>query len=155
MISGDSSLTSKMWSTNSRLGKPWFFSFSRAEEIERREGIPDGAELTVLLHKYELQDKKVRIESLLCVAKVLEKAHKNGEIHGNLDEHDIFLDTSGVIGLSFSHQSHANSRRPEEGKFRRATDIYGLGVMLLNLLSPDSTGYPSKVLCREPLRGLT
>ena len=55
-----------------------------------------------------------------------------------------YFDSYGVVSLAFHPQSHQKSRNPEKGNLRRSADVYGLGVILLNLLSHGSTGYPSK-----------
>ena len=116
---------------------------------------------TVIISEYapggSLADRMVRkyhwekaFHIILQVASALDFAHKNNIIHGNLRPSNILFDANEVVKLSdFGLPIHYDGPRkrnwysPPERKQSRVGDIYGMGVILHQLITSRNPGYDS------------
>jgi serine/threonine-protein kinase len=114
---------------------------------------------TVIITEYaqggSLADRMVRpwdweraFKMILDVATGLDFAHRNNVVHGNLRPSNILLDADDVPKISdFGTPVHYDGVRKKnwysapERKTSRTGDIYGLGVMLHQLMTGTNPGY--------------
>ncbi len=116
---------------------------------------------TVIISEYaqggSLADRMVRtygwekaFEIIRQVASGLDFAHKNNILHGNLRPSNLLFDANEVVKLTdFAMPPHYDDRKkrnwysPPERKKSRAGDIYGMGVVLHQLLVGRTPVYDS------------
>ena len=98
-----------------------------------------------MVRKYEWE-KAFRI--ILQVAHAIDFAHKNNIVHGNLRPSNILFDADEVVKLTdfgmpvhYSGSGKKNWYSPPEHKQSRAGDIYGMGVILHQLVTGRNPAY--------------
>ncbi len=128
---------------------------------------------TVIITDYaqggSLADRMVRkymwekaFNIILEVAKGLDFAHKNNIIHGNIRPSNILFDSKEGIKLSdfglpihYSGKHRKNWYSPPERKNSRQGDIYGMGVILHQLITGRNPNYDmGNNLLLEGLQGV-
>jgi len=127
--------------------------------IIRIFGSGGDAKQTVTISEYapggSLADRMVRpwpweraVKMMLDVAAGLDFAHRNNVIHSNLRPSNILLDADDVPKISdFGMPVHYDAGRrknwyaPPERKSSRQGDLYGLGVILHQLITGRNPGY--------------
>lgn len=98
-----------------------------------------------MVRKYDW-DKAFKI--ILQVASAVDFAHKNSIVHGNLRPSNILFDMDDVVKLAdFALPVHYNGPKeknwysPPERKISRQGDVYGIGVILHQLLTGRNPRY--------------
>jgi hypothetical protein len=101
--------------------------------LHRDNGLGPGIALAELLRHREMPISTT-LEILAYCADALNDAQKNGSIHGEVNLNNICIDEEGAVVVNGFGRPRSFCHAPE-GAPGPATDVYGLGVALLALLS--------------------
>ena len=103
------------------------------------EGLPDGESLSSILDHGPLTIK-VALELVACVADVLSLADEDGEVHGDLKPGLIRLDSRGLVHVVGYGEGRRGGRTPEGRSGALSSDVYGLGLILIAILTTQAMG---------------
>ena len=75
-----------------------------------------------------MDNEKVALELVACVADVLSLADEDGEVHGDLKP-GLSLDSRGLVHVVGYGEGRRGGRTPEGRSGALSSDVYGLGLI--------------------------
>jgi cytoskeletal protein RodZ len=107
--------------------------FGKEGALQRIDGLQSGLTLNKLRHNSTLP-LRVSIEILAFIADALNDALKNGFVHGDLKMENICITPEASVVINGYGRPRRNTFAPE-GIPEFSSDIYGLGIIMLELLA--------------------
>ncbi|MCB9762219.1 MAG: hypothetical protein H6739_20635 [Alphaproteobacteria bacterium] len=103
------------------------------------EGEAEGIDLATLLDR-ERPPIKVALEIGSALADILTISEEDGAVHGDIKPGIVKVDGSGAVSIEGFGVPRRTSRAPEGRPIGLKTDMFGLGVVLHSLMSPEPLG---------------
>lgn len=108
--------------------------------IITNEGEAAGLDLATLLSAGR-PPLRVAIELGSALADILTIAEEDKAIHGDIKPANVRVDANGAVSVDGFGQVRRTTRAPEGKPVSHQTDVFGLGVILHSILSPEPLGF--------------
>ena len=103
------------------------------------DGEPPGERLSRILGQGPLSVRSA-LEVTAYLADILTIAEEDEAIHGDLKPGFVHIDHTGAVHISGYGEARRGGRAPEGRPLGIETDIYGVGLILVSLLTTESLG---------------
>jgi hypothetical protein len=103
------------------------------------DGEPSGERLSRILSQGPLSVRSA-LEVTAYLADILTIAEEDEAVHGDLKPGFVHIDPTGAVHISGYGESRRGGRAPEGRPLGIQTDIYGVGLILVSLLTTESLG---------------
>ena len=108
-------------------------------QIITGEGESPGLSLAALVESGPLPIRAA-LELVAYVADIVTVAEEDRAVHGDLAAESIRVDNSGAVSVDGYGVTRRGGRAPEGKSVGVATDVYGMGALLLTAISGESLG---------------
>lgn len=108
-------------------------------QIISGEGEAEGVDLATLVEAGPLP-VRVALELVAYVADIATIAEEDQSVHGDLGPNDVKIDPYGAVSVEGYGVARRGGRAPEGRPAGVATDVYGMGALLVTALSGESLG---------------
>ncbi len=108
-------------------------------QIISGDGDAQGVDLATLIESGSLP-VRVALEVVAYVADIVTVAEEDKLVHGDLSASDVKIDPYGTVSVEGYGVTRRGGRAPEGKPVGVATDVYGMGALLVSALSGESLG---------------